>query len=96
MLPKTKWTYFLIENNDSFEKYNTIWDKVSADIEEQFDSKVVYYKKFLKRKIKSYSDDVTDYYDIESPKVDSDHTCLAIISLDSALNKDGNLLSVRE
>ena len=96
MLPKTKWTYFLIENNDSFEKYNTIWDKVSADIEKKFDSKVVYYKKFLKRKIKSYSDDVTDYYDSESPKVDSDHTCLAIISLDSALNKDGNLLSVRE
>ena len=96
MLPKTKWTYFLIENNDSFEKYNTIWDKVSADIEKKIDSKVVYYKKFLKRKIKSYSDDITDYYDSESPKVDSDHTCLAIISLDSALNKDGNLLSVRE
>ena len=96
MLPKTKWTYFLIENNDSFEKYNTIWDKVSADIEKQSDSKVVYYKKFLKRKIKSYSDHVTDYYDSESLKVDSDHTCLAIISLDSALNKDGNLLSVRE
>ena len=24
--------YFLIEDDDFFEKYNTIWDKVSADI----------------------------------------------------------------
>ena len=29
---KTKWMYFLIENEDLLEKYNTIWDKASADI----------------------------------------------------------------
>ena len=29
---QTKWMYFLIEDNDLLEKYNTIWDKVSADI----------------------------------------------------------------
>ena len=29
---KTKWMYFLIEDDDLSEKYNTIWDKVSADI----------------------------------------------------------------
>ena len=28
----TKWMYFLIEDDDLLEKYNTIWDKVSADI----------------------------------------------------------------
>ena len=27
------------------------------------------------------------------PKVDSNHTCLAVISLDSALKKDGNYYS---
>ena len=27
---QTKGIYFLIENNDFLEKYNTIWDKVSA------------------------------------------------------------------
>ena len=44
MLPKTsayvkshdgrtiKRMYFLIEDDDLLEKYNTIWDKVSADI----------------------------------------------------------------
>ena len=29
---QTKWMYFLIEDNDLLEKYNTICDKVSADI----------------------------------------------------------------
>ena len=44
----------------------------------------------MKTKIKSYGDEVTDFYDKEFPKVDSNHTCLAVISLDSALNKDGS------
>ena len=30
---QTKWMYFLIEGDDLMEKYNTIWDKVSTNIE---------------------------------------------------------------
>ena len=44
----------------------------------------------MKTKIKSHVDEVTDFYDKEVPKVDSNHTCLAVISLSYALNKDGN------
>ena len=29
---QTKWMYFLIEDYELLEKYNTIWDKVSTDI----------------------------------------------------------------
>ena len=29
---QTKLMYFLIEDDELLEKYNTIWDKVSADI----------------------------------------------------------------
>ena len=29
---QTKWMYFLIEYDDLLNNYNTIWDKVSADI----------------------------------------------------------------
>ena len=29
---QTKWKYFLIENDELLEKYNTIWDKVSPDV----------------------------------------------------------------
>ena len=57
MLPKTsayvkrydgqsKWIQFYIEDDDLLEKYNTIWDKVSADIKKEFFSKLVYEKIF--------------------------------------------------
>ena len=32
---QTKWMYFLIEDDDLFEKYNFIWDKVSPDIKKR-------------------------------------------------------------
>ena len=44
----------------------------------------------MKTKIKSNSDKVTDFYDKKVWKVDSNHTCLAVISLDSALKEDDN------
>ena len=74
MLPKTsayaknydgqnKWVYILIEDDDLFQKYNTIWDKVSSDIKKEFESELVYNKEFLITKIKSHGDEVTDFYD---------------------------------
>ena len=50
------WMYFLIEDNDLLEKYNTIWDKVSADIKQEFDNELVYHNEHLKTNIKSYAD----------------------------------------
>ena len=92
MLPKTsvKSIYFLIEDDELLEKCNTIWDKVSDYMKKEFDSEPVYNKKFLKTKIKSHGTEVTDFYDKKIPKVDFNHTCLAVISLNSALKKDDN------
>ena len=55
--------YFLIGGNDLLEKYNTIWDKVSADIKKEFNSEPAHNKNFLKTKIKSHYNEVTDFYD---------------------------------
>ena len=41
----------------------------------------------MKIKIKSHGD---DFYDKQTPKLHSNHTCWAAISLDSALKKDDN------
>ena len=38
--------------------------------------------------IKSRGDEVINFYNKKNPKVDSNYTCLAVISLDSALKKD--------
>ena len=42
----------------------------------------------MKTKIKSHGDEVPDFYDKKISKLDSNHTCLAVISLDSAFKKD--------
>ena len=49
---QTKWMYFLIEDEDLLEKYNTIWDKFSADIKKEFDSEPVYQKIFFENQNK--------------------------------------------
>ena len=79
--------YFLIEDDNLLEKYITIWDKVSADIIKKFDNKSDYNKSFLKMKMKPPGNEVTDFYNKEIPKVDSNHTCLTVIS---NLKKDQN------
>ena len=47
-------------------------------------------KNFLKTKIKSHRDEVTDFYHKKIAKVGSNHTCLAVINLNSALYKNDN------
>ena len=80
--------YFLIKDDGILNTYNTTWDKVSADIKKKIESKPVYNKNFLKTKIKLYGDETTDFHNKEAPKRGSNYNCLAVISLDSALDKD--------
>ena len=46
---------------DLFKKYDTIWDKASADIKKEFDSDSVYNKPKKSKKKKSRGDEVTDF-----------------------------------
>ena len=101
MLPKTRayvksyngrtnwmylhWCVFLIEDDDLLEEYNTNSDKFSADIKNDFIANLLILKnwwwinRLLRQKIS---------------RVDSSHTCLAVINLGSAFNKDGNYYSL--
>ena len=54
----------------------------------ELDSKPLYNKEFLKTKIKSHGNEVTDFYDKEIPRSNSNNSCLAVTSLDFALEKD--------
>ena len=65
--------YFLIEDDDLLDKYNTIWDNVSTDIKKEFDSELVCKKRFLKTKIKSHCDEFRDFYSKEIFILDSNH-----------------------
>ena len=85
---QTKWMYFLIEDDDLLEKYNIIWDIVSADIKKEFVGEPVYNKDYLKTQIKYYGNKVTNFDDKEIPGLDSNHTYLAVVTLGSTLKKD--------
>ena len=49
---QTKWMYFLIEDDELLDKYNTIRDKVGALLKKEFDSEPGYNEKILKIKKK--------------------------------------------
>ena len=83
----TKWIYFMIEDDDLLEKDNTSWNKVSADIKKSLIASLSLIVFFLKTKIKPHDYEVTDFYNQQIPKMNSNHTCLVIISLDSALKR---------
>ena len=79
MLPKTiayiksydgqsKWMYFLIKDDHLLEKYNTVRDKVNADIKKGFDNEPIYNKFFWKNKIKSHGFEVTYFYGEKTPR----------------------------
>ena len=50
----------LVKDGDLLETYIAIWDKVRADIKKEFDSAPVYNKEYVKTKIISHGDEVTD------------------------------------
>ena len=49
-----KCMYSMIEDDNLLEKYNTIWDKVSADIKKEFDCKPVYNENFFENQNKIF------------------------------------------
>ena len=62
MLPKTS-AYVKGYGEQTKWMYNTIWHKVSADMKKEYDSEPVYNKEFIKTKIRSHDDEVTDFHD---------------------------------
>ena len=50
----------------------------------------IYYKKFLKTKIKSYGGESTDFHDKQIPKVESNYTSLAVIIVYFVFRKGGS------
>ena len=49
---QTKWMCLLTKDDNLLEKYNTIWDRVSANIKKEFDSEPVYNKEKLENQKK--------------------------------------------
>ena len=65
-----------------------MWNKVGGSIEKEIDGELMYNKTFLKAKIKTYDDETTDFSDKEMSKGGSGHISLAVITINSVLEKD--------
>ena len=42
-----------------------VWNDITNSIKQELDSEAIFNKRFLKTKIKSYSDEATDFHDKE-------------------------------
>ena len=74
---------FFIKDDQLLEKYNEIWEKASNAIKRELDSNLVYNKKYLRTKIKSYDGKINTNFQINKiPKQDTTFIYLAVISID--------------
>ena len=88
---ETKYISFLIKDEELFEKYNEIWEKVKNIIKKEFDSELVYNEKYLKAKIKSYSGKInTNFHNNKIPKEGSQFICLSVTLINSVFRTGKN------
>ena len=77
---ETKYMSFLIKGDELIEKYNEVWEKVRNIIKKEADSELVYNKKYLKAKVKSYNEKInTNFHNSKIPKEGSQFICLSVI-----------------
>ena len=60
-------------------------------MKKKIDRESIYNNNFLKIKIRSYGEDLTDFHDKEIPKVESNYSFLAVILFDFVLRKMKNI-----
>ena len=73
-------------------EYKEIWKKVSNAIKKEFDSNLVYIKKYLRTKIKSYKGKINKNFCNKIPKEGSQYICLSVVLLDSIFKTDKNVI----
>ena len=62
------------------EEYNEIWEKVSNNIKNEFDSEPVWNEIYLRTKIKWYEGKInSNFYNDKIPKGSSKYVCLSVI-----------------
>ena len=75
-----------IEEESVYLKYTEIWNKIKKSLNTRFDSQPIYDDKYIKTKLKTFSDMInTLFSDNEIPKERNHYICIAAICIDSIL-----------
>ena len=85
---------FKIENDDVFLKYNEIWNKIKMTLNIKFHNQPIYDEKYIKNKVKTFSDGINTASGNKTPKERSYYTCVAVICIDSVMKVDKKKLSL--
>ena len=82
---------FFTNNNESLERYNAIWEKISDLVNKKFDSDPIYNNRYINTKIRSYNNDIIkNFRNIDNknnklPEKNKPYKCVSLISLDSII-----------
>ena len=80
---ETKYTSFLIKDDELLKKYNKIWKKVKNSLKKEYDSEPVYNEKYLKAKVKSYNEKInTNFHENKIPNKGSHFIYLSVSLID--------------
>ena len=77
---------FLIKDGMCLDKYNEIWDKIKETLNIKFYSMLVYDEKYIKAKVRDFNGVIKkNFLGDEIPKQNVHYTCIACITVDSAM-----------
>ena len=85
--------FFLIKNDEVWEKCKDIWDTIKNKLGIKFHSELIYEKKDLKAKVREFDDDIkTNFLSNDLPKENTYYTCIACITIDSVMRMNKNII----
>ena len=77
---------FLIKDSKAWDKYDKIWEVIKDKLGVNFYSEPVYEYKYLKAKVREIDGMIkTNFLGNNMPKENLHYTCIACITIDSAL-----------
>ena len=77
---------FFIKDDEVREKYKQIWDVIKNKLSIKFYSKPIFEQKYLKAKVREFDGVIkTNFWANDVPKENMHYTCIACITIDSAM-----------
>ena len=84
---------FLIKDDEVWDKYDKIWDVIKNKLGINFYSESVYEYRYLKTKVREFDGVIkTNFLGNNVPKENMHYTCIACITIDSALRIDKKII----
>ena len=80
---------FMVKDDNVFDKYNKMWDKIKEKVNIKFHSMPVYDETYIKAKVREFDGKIkTNFLGNDVPKENMHYTCIACITIDSVMRMD--------